>query len=282
MINKRKNNNFVGRSIMGALSFLKESVFAEECAAKKGFLQARDPRFKTAAILLLLVLVMLVKTIPFVAVIYLFCLALAYFSGINLWFFLKRTWVFIPLFSLFIAIPALFSVFTPGDTLYSFSMLGLKFIITRQGFFGAILFVLRVATSVSLAILLTLTTKHTELLKVLTIFKIPQVFVMTLGMCYRYIYLFVEIIQNTYLAIKSRVGLRMHHKKGQQVVAWNIGNLWQRSYQLSNQVYDAMLSRGYRGEPKILNEFKATSGDWIWLVSVALFFVLTVGINYFS
>jgi len=257
---------------MGALSFLKESVFAEECAAKKGFLQARDPRFKTAAILLLLVLVMIVKTIPFVVAIYLFCLALACFSGINLWFFLKRTWVFIPLFSLFIAIPALFSFFTPGETLYSFNILSLKFIVTRQGFLGVILFVLRVATSVSLVVLLTLTTRHTELLRVLTIFKIPQVFVMTIGMCYRYIYLFIEIIENTYRAIKSRVGSKLHYKKGQEVVAWNIGSLWQRSYQLSNQVYDAMLSRGYRGEPKILNEFKATLGDWLWLCCVIAVF----------
>ena len=265
---------------MGALSFLKESVFAEEYAVKKGFLQVRDPRFKTVTILLLLVLVMLAKTISFLAAMYLFCLALACFSAINLGFFLKRTWVFMPLFSLFIAIPALFSFFSPGDTLYSFAVFGLKFIITRQGLLGATLFVLRVATSVSLVILLTLTTRSAEILKVLSIFKIPRIFVMTLGMCYRYIYLFVEIIENTYLAIKSRVGSKMHYKKGQKIVAWNMAYLWQRSYQLSNQVYDAMLSRGYRGEPRVLDEFKATSGDWLLLGGVILFFILAVSINY--
>lgn len=264
---------------MGALSFLKESVFTEEYASQKGFLQARDPRFKTITILLLLILVMLAKNIPFIAAMYLFCFVLACFSDINPGFFFKRTWIFIPLFSLFIAIPALFSFFTPGDTLCSFSIFGSKLIITSQGLLGAILFVMRVATSVSLVILLILTTRSTEILKVLSIFKIPSIFVMTLGMCYRYIYLFVEVVENTYLAIKSRVGSKVHYKKGQKIVAWNMAYLWQRSYQLSNQVYSAMLSRGYRGEPVVLNEFKATMGDWLWLGGVTLFFILAVSIN---
>jgi len=273
-------NNFIERSVTGALSFIKESIFAEEYASKKGFLQSIDPRFKTIITLLFLILIMFARDIPFIAAMYLFCLTLAYFSGINLWFFLKRTWVFIPLFSLFIAIPALFSFFSPGDALCSFGIFGIKFIITRQGLFGAILFVLRVTASVSFVVLLALTTRHTELLRVLTIFKIPQVFVMTFGMCYRYIYLFVGVVENTYLGIKSRVGMKVHYRKGQEIVAGSISHLWQRSYQLSNEVYDAMLARGYSGEPKTLDEFKARFTDWLWLGIVVIFAILMISINY--
>jgi len=100
--------------------------------------------------------------------------------------------------------------------------------------------------------------------------KIPQIFVMTLGMCYRYIYLFVEIVENTYLAIKSRVGAKVHYKRGQRIVAWNIAFLWQRSYQLNEDVYRAMLSRGYRGEPVVLNDFRIRVVDWSWLFIVAV------------
>ncbi|MCX5706491.1 MAG: energy-coupling factor transporter transmembrane component T, partial [Candidatus Omnitrophica bacterium] len=98
-------------------------------------------------------------------------------------------------------------------------------------------------------VLLSITTRHFELLKTLRFFKIPQVFVMTISMCYRYIYLFIEVIENTYLAIKARVGTKIHYKKGQKIVAWRMATLWQRSVQLSQEVYSAMLSRGYRGEP---------------------------------
>jgi len=117
-------------------------------------------------------------------------------------------------------------------------------------------FISRIITSVSFVILLSLTTRHTELLRGLRIFRIPLIFVLTLGMCYRYIYLFTEMIENTYRAIKSRVGRVLHYKKGQQIVAWNIAHLWYRSYQLNQDVYTAMLSRGYTGEPRALKKIK--------------------------
>ncbi|MDD5634157.1 MAG: cobalt ECF transporter T component CbiQ [Candidatus Omnitrophica bacterium] len=270
-----KSNNFIERSIVGALSFLKESIFADEYAARKGFLQSLDPRIKTATFFLFIILILFIKDIFTLLCLYVFCLFLTKRSDISLGFFLKRTWIFIPLFSLFIAIPALFSVFTPGEALAGFNLMGVKLVITYQGVFSAALFVIRVITSVSFVVLLSITTRHFELLRVLRIFKVPQVFVMTTGMCYRYIYLFVEIVENTYVAIKSRTGTKIHYKKGQHIVAWNIAYLWMRSYRLNEEVYSAMLSRGYRGDPVTFNEFRAGIKDWFWLLfSAAVFVVL--------
>jgi len=264
-----KNNNFIERSIMGALSFLKDSVFAEEYAAGGGFLQSLDPRVKAITFLLFIIQVLFAQSIPVLLSLYGLSIILALASGINLGFFLKRTWVFIPLFALFIAIPALFSTFSPGEALATWNILGIKLTITRQGLGAALTFIMRVAASVSFAVLLTITTRHIELLKVLRIFKIPQVFVMTLGMCYRYIYLFVSMIEDTFRAIKSRVGVSVHYKSGQNIVAWNIAFLWSRSLKLNEEVYRAMLSRGYTGEARVLDEFKVQVKDWLWLFSVA-------------
>lgn len=268
-----KGNNFIERSINGTLSFLKESIFADEYAIKQGFLQSLDPRIKVITFILFLVTILLVKSITLCLCLYAVCLALAYFSNIHIGFFLKRTWIFIPIFSFFIAIPAIFSIFTPGKALFIVNMPGAEIIITHQGLFGAILFVMRVLSSVSFAVLLSITTKHFVLLKVLRIFGIPQIFIMTLGMTYRYIYLFLEVVENTYLAIKSRVGTQLHYKKGQHIVAWNISSLWQRSYYLNEAVYKAMLSRGYTGEPIILDDFKTKLRDWWWLFMVTIFLV---------
>lgn len=260
-----KSNSFIERSIMGAISFLKESVFSDEYASKKGFLQSLDPRFKAASFFLFIIAVLFTKNIAVSIYLYILCLILACVSKIDLMFFFKRTWIFIPMFSLFIAIPAIFSVFTPGEAIASFKFAGLNFIVTRQGLDGAALFVTRVAASVSFVVLLSITTKHFELLKVLRVFKVPHIFVMVLGMCYRYIYLFAEVVENTYFAIKSRVGSRIHYKKGQHMVAWNVASLWYRSYRLNEAVYGAMLSRGYAGDPVIANDFKARPKDWAWL-----------------
>lgn len=269
-------NNFIERSIVAALTFLRDAIFADEYAAQSGFLQSLDPRMKSATFLLFIIQALFARSIPVLIFLYALCLLLALFSGINLGFFLKRTWVFVPLFSLFIAVPAIFSKFTPGEALATLNILGLKLIITRPGLAGALVFVMRVATCVSFVVLLSITTRHFELLRVLRIFKIPQIFVMTLGMCYRYVYLFVEIIESTYLAIKSRVGTAVHYQKGQGIVAWNIASLWARSYQLNEEVYKAMLSRGYQGEAATWNDFKIKPRDWLWLFIVILIGTATI------
>lgn len=277
----RRISHFIQRSMMGALSFLKESIFAEEYASRKGFLQERDPRLKTISLGLLLLSVLFTKNIIFLIGVYFFCLLLAYVSSLRLGFFLKRTWFFIPLFSLFIAIPAIFSVFSPGQPLVVFKFFGLNFSVTKEGLASSFVFIMRVLTSVSIGILLALTTRHYALLKVMSIFSVPRIFVMTLGMCYRYIYIFIEILQNTYIAIKSRVEYVTGVKKGQRVVAYSIASLWQRSYQMQNDVYQAMLSRGYDAEPKLLDEFCATFKDWIWLVAIAILFLLSLWKDYY-
>ena len=116
--------------------------------------------------------------------------------------------------------------------------------------------------------LLTLTTRHYLLLKALRSFRVPQVFVMAIQMCYRYVYLFIEVIQNTYIAIQSRVGFVSSSRKGQGIVSWNIACLWQRSNLLSQEVYHAMLSRGYQGEPQTLEDPAVSFSDLVWLLVV--------------
>lgn len=268
-----RNNNFIQRSIIEILAFLKDLIFAEELAAKKGFLQLLDPRIKLITFVLLIIQVLLSRSIYALCFLYGLCLLLVLLSKINLGFFLKRTLIFIPLFSLFIALPSIFSPFSPAEALLGGNILGLKFIISRPGLSAALIFVMRVTFSVSFAVLLSITTKHFELLRVLRFFRIPQIFVMTLGMCYRYIYLFVEIIEQTYFAIRSRVGNCIHYKSGQNIVAWNIASLWNRSLKLNEEVYKAMLSRGYRGEALIWDDFRMKSRDWFWLSVVVVIII---------
>jgi cobalt/nickel transport system permease protein len=267
-----KSNSFVERTIIGGLSFLKDAISAQDYALKAGFLQSLDPGAKIITFLLLILQALFSTRISTLFWLYLFCLALAFFSKINLWFFLKRTWIFIPLFSLFIAIPALFG---PGDPWLIVNLAGARLIITRQGSFAAAIFVIRLLTCLSWVVLLGLTTKHFVLLKALRIFGIPQIFIMVLGMTYRYIYLFIGIVQNTYLAIKSRIGCGVKYQPGQEIVAWNIAGLWYRSVGMNEEVYKAMLSRGWSGQALSWDEFKlrAKDGWWFLLVGVLLWII---------
>jgi cobalt/nickel transport system permease protein len=278
----RKASGFIDRTILGAVSLLKETVSNEEIASRKGFLQRSDPRLKCLSVVLLLICVLSTRSIIELSVVYLVTLALALVSAIQLDLFLKRTLLFIPVFSLFIVVPAIFNVVTPGDSVFAFKLGAHSLSITKQGIGSAVIFFLRVLASVSLSILLVLTTRHYVLLKVLRIFKVPQLFVMTMGMTYRYIYLLLDIVQNTFIAIKSRVGYVSSTKSGRRIVGANMAGLWLKSYRLQTQVYSAMLSRGYTGEPRVLDEFRARANDYVILACAITAFIGTLWLNHFT
>ena len=272
-----KKSDFIERSILSALAFLKDATLSEEYANRKGLLQSLDPRLKTISFFAFLVTAVSLKNVVLIGTLYGLCLLLAFLSSIPVRHFLVRTLLFIPLFSLCIVLPTLFSIVTPGEPVWSFNILGISAVITRPGFDGALLFVVRIATSVSLVVLLSLTTRHSELLKVLRVFGVPPIFVLTVSMSYRYLYLFATMVENIFTAVKSRVGVVSHQRHGQNIVAWNIANTWNRTTQMSEEVYMAMLSRGYTGEPRLLSEFQATPKDWVWLVCAV---ILCAGLFY--
>jgi cobalt/nickel transport system permease protein len=265
-------SKFADRTLQSIVALLRGALFAEEIAAKRGLLQSLDPRVRLVCILSMLGLVLFAKTLPLLMGFYSLSIMLALSSGIGLFFFLARTWFFIPLFSLFIAVPAIFQGFTPGEVVFSIGPWG----VTRQGLMGAAFFISRTACSVSFAVLLSLTTRHFDLLKVLRTIGVPKVFVMVTGMTYRYIYLLLEMVENLHRAVKSRVGNATTGRGGRRFVAWNITGLWLRSHQLSEQVFGAMRSRGYRGEPVLLHGFRTRAWDWVFLSIFGLLFTAIV------
>ena len=121
-----KANNFIEHSIIGSLVFLREAVFADETARQNGFLQSLDPRVKIISFLLLILQALFAGNIQTLLFLYGFCLFLVLISKIGLKFFLLRTWIFIPLFSLLIGLPAAFG---PGEALASGYFLGLVLVV---------------------------------------------------------------------------------------------------------------------------------------------------------
>lgn len=219
---------FLEKSITNALNFFKEAVFSEEIARKKGLLQLCDPRLKIIIFLTLILTTCFVRNISHLAMLYIISIVLAAASGINILFFVKRVWFFIPLFTLFIAIPAVFT----------------------QNVEAAIIFVLRVADCVSFAVLMTISTRHGELFKSLKSLGAPNIFIQILDMTYRYIFFFVKVFEETHLGLKSRLIKKFDKSDAWRWISSRIGYLFKRSIKMSEEVYMAMVARGYTGEFK--------------------------------
>ena len=158
-----------------------------------------------------------------------------------------------------IALPALF--ITPGPALVAHLPLGV--VITRTGLTTALFLLLRVGTSVSVAVLLVLTTPWNSLLKALGVLRIPAVVILILGMTYRYIHLLLHLTNDMFLSRKSRLLRRMTGPEERKLIAATSGTLLNKSLQVSSEVYLAMQSRGFRNYPRTLDTFKMRTVDWL-------------------
>ena len=237
---------------------LEQSVFAEKTTRQPGLLQGLDPRLKILSALLVLLAVGLSRNLLVILVLYFLVLGLALLSKIPLAFFVKRVWLFIPFFTGVVALPALF--ITPGTVL---AHLPLGLVITKTGLTTALFLLLRVGTSVSVAVLLVLTTPWNSVLKALGVLRIPAVIILILGMTYRYIHLLLHLTNDMFLSRKSRLLRRMNGPEERRLVAATSGTLLNKSLQVSSEVYLAMQSRGFRNYPRTMDTFKMQTIDWL-------------------
>ncbi len=274
-----KKKGFVQMAISDIFTFFEECLVNDSIAQRKGLLQSLDPRVKLISMVALIFAVAMTRDIRLLAIVYVLTLVFAWASRIELGFFLKRVWVFIPIFAGIIMIPILFNVFMPGDALVTLAALGPNahlgpfalppfLTITKQGVMLAGLFVLRVATCVSAAVLLFLTTPRDLLFKSLRSLKVPKVYVLTLDMCYRYIFLFTGMVRDFYTAKKSRTLKTLPMVEEQKWVGGRVGYTLIKALNMSEKVHGAMVSRGFNGDIKIMHRYSIHRRDYVACVSV--------------
>ncbi|HET7317590.1 MAG TPA: cobalt ECF transporter T component CbiQ, partial [Nitrospirota bacterium] len=111
------STTFLDKTLLAIADAAEQSLFSEQFANRRGLLQALDIRFQLVTFLFLLVLVSLLHTPQSLWLIYGAGLAIAALSRVPLWFFVKRVWLFVPLFSAAVVLPAVLNIITPGDPL---------------------------------------------------------------------------------------------------------------------------------------------------------------------
>lgn len=253
---------FAEKTLRGTSRLLELSLFGEEFVSRVGLMQQIDPGTKLVSILLLLLATALTRNIEVLLGLYALTLLIALASSIPLGVFIKRVWLFIPIFAGIVVLPAIFSFVIPGKPLLTIGSIS----ITEPGVQTAVTVLLRVAVSVSLAALLVLTTRWECLMRALTVLRIPRTAILVLEMTYRYIFLFLKTADGMHLARKSRMIRRMSGAEERRWVTSRLGNLFQKSQHLSDDVYLAMQSRGFTGEIRTVYQPTFGSFEVAWLI----------------
>ena len=137
-IGKRKKGSFVEKTLKGGTSLMRQAIFSEDVAAQPGLLQQLDARVKLVTLLGLLVVAALARSVVVLLAIYAAVLALGVVSGLSLVFFIKRVWLFIPIFTGIVVLPATLNLVTPGTIVVPLgTWFGHQVGLTSEGLHGA-------------------------------------------------------------------------------------------------------------------------------------------------
>jgi cobalt/nickel transport system permease protein len=264
-------------SVAGIAGSIERAVFSEELARQPGWLQQVDPRAKLAMFLATAIAASASTSLTVLVVLYGAILLVAWASRLPFDFFVKRVWLGIPLFAGIVIVPSLFLM--PGPRLAEIAIGPLLIGVSAPGVWAAIVFVARVGVNVSLAILLVLTTPWADLLKSLHVLKVPQVFILVLSMSYRYIFLFLHTLNGMFEARKSRVVARLGGAEDRRWITRSMGALMSRSFKMSNDVYAAMLARGFSGEIRTYSSYRMRALDWVSLAGALAVAALTLPVG---
>jgi cobalt/nickel transport system permease protein len=270
-----KGEGFLTTNISGFTRVLESVIVNEDMSRASGLLQGLDPRVKILTFMLFIVTAGLARSFTILLALFTMILVLTILSKVPMGFFLKRVLLFVPVFTAVIAIPALF--ITPGEPLLR---LAGGIIITAQGARTAGLLALRVVNSLSFGVLLVLTTPWTGILVALRALRMPSLLVDILGMTYRYIFLLLLTANAMFLSRRSRTIGGFSGQDNRRWLARALTTIMVRSEYLSEEVYLAMCSRGYRGEARTLDSLKMRGRDLLWAVFAVAAVSILLWCNY--
>jgi cobalt/nickel transport system permease protein len=242
---------------------------------RSSLIHTLDPRVKLLATIVIILSNTLLPDGAWLAFVltWLIIITLNKVSGLSFAYLNKRALIAIP-FAL-AAVTVIFNL--PGEVIYTLFIGRWELVVTDLGLIRFATILLRSWLSVQAAVILISTTQFPDVAHAMRHLKIPEILVSIIAFMYRYLYLLSDETIRVLRARDSRRA-RLPGKKSGGNLSWRArtagnmaGQLFVRSYERSDRVYNAMLARGFQGELLTMRAHKMTSIDWN-----ALLLLLTV------
>ncbi len=203
-----------------------------------------------------------------------FSLSAVLLSRLGIGFVLKRALVALPF--VLAALPLIFFGPLPHPSVILYQGFQLTYSPEGVDRFASIVF--KSWISIQAAIVLAASTRVPDLLIALRQLKVPRLFVSIVGLMWRYLFVIGDEATHMLRARSSRSAVfpDSHHAGGSllwraRVTGGMAGSLLLRSIERSDRVYTAMLSRGYNGEPPMIDAIPLSSNDrWTLLLGFML------------
>jgi cobalt/nickel transport system permease protein len=244
------------------LHALTHAMEAEDLAGRDGLLQSLDPRAKLAGALLMIVAATMLHSLVGLGL----AVALALASRIPLTRLAKQVWLGVLAFTGVIALPSPFLV--PGKVVATLPVL--HWTISEQGLRSAAFLIGRAETATTFAALLVLTTSWPHVMKAMRSLGMPVAVVAVLGMTHRYIFVLMTTAAQMMEARRARQLGPLKPQDQRRLIAGSAGVLLGKTLAMAGDVHMAMIARGYRGEVRLIDDFRFRARDGATFLLAAL------------
>lgn len=248
----------IERTLEELLRVAERSLHAEETARRGGLLQSLDARAKWLGYAGFVVAAGLARSFVVLAALFVGAVALGLLSRLRLRELALRAWLPALLFTAVVGGPALFLV--PGATA---SGLPPALGVSAAGVRSLGFLLLRVETITTFTLLLVLATPWARLLAALRALRVSATVVVILGMTYRFLFLLLASAHDLFLARRSRSVGKLLPPEARKLFARTTGVLLSKTMATSQQVYLAMVSRGFTGDARLLEPLSMRRRDWV-------------------
>ncbi|MBI5081461.1 MAG: cobalt ECF transporter T component CbiQ [Chloroflexi bacterium] len=251
---------------------------ADQYKSGSSLIHQLDPRIKIIGTILFVVAA---TVLPFGAwlpytFLWLGSLAAAALSRLGWSYALKRSFVALPFALAAITLP--FTIV--GQPIAHIG----SFTISAEGSVRFLSILIKSWVSVQIAMMLPATTRFADLLWAMRELRIPKPLVGIVSFMYRYLFVFADEALRLLRARAARSATIDNKGGGSlwwrgKIAGGMVGNLALRAFERSERIYDAMISRGFQDEIKILAPPRLTNHDVtlliIWVICLAT--VLLIG-----
>lgn len=277
--------HFIARTLHNFSKVFENEFFSERYAAMPKLFQSIDPRVKFVILLVFMLFSAFCSNIPVLLFLVLIAVFYAKLSGLDMKDYIRRSWAYIPPLVFILSLPGSSSLFVRGVPLFhllSPGAFGLKsgLYFSANGLYMALRLALRPGISLSFGFLLLLTTKWPHITGALASMHVPKIFISILNMAYRYIFVISEMAAGMIEARSLRTIGRLKTSDNRKFMSRSIASLFIRSHFLSNEIYDAMICRGYTGKQAVMNEFKIKSTDILFIANNLIILLLLIAGEY--
>jgi len=282
---KRGRMPFLDKTLKAVAGTVKTIYIHSETGARDKILFRINPLVKFFSFICIIISISLAHSIESQLLASGIILILYLIAGISYRYVYKKILVLSFVFGLLIFLPALLNVITPGEivvpllhfkseTHWWIYRIPQTIGITDEGMYVVSRLFLRVFNSVALAMLYVYSSSFAQIIKGMKVFFIPDTFLMILTLAYKFIFILSKTIEETYLALRSRLAGSVKDKSIRSIISGRVFFIFKKSKSHYEQTYTAMISRGYTGKITLRKTKKLWLRDF-----VVLFFAIACSLT---